>query len=118
MIPKAFAEKFAKDWIDSWNRHDVDGVLSYYAEDFEMTSPLIIQIAGESSGKLKGKGPVAAYWLKALRSNSGLHFELLQILIGVESVTLYYRNTQGHFSAEVLHFNSEGKVAKAFAHYY
>ncbi len=117
MIPKTFAEKFAKDWIDSWNRHDVNAVLSQYTEDFEMTSPLIIRIAGESSGKLKGKGPVAAYWLKALRSNTDLHFELLQILIGVESITLYYRNQEEHFAAEVLHFNSEGKVAEAFAHY-
>ncbi len=117
MISKAFAEKFAKDWIDSWNKHDVDAVLSHYAEDFEMTSPLIIKIAGESSGKLKGKRSVEVYWLKALRSNTGLHFELLQILIGVESITLYYRNQEERFAAEVLHFNPEGKVAKAFAHY-
>src|SRR5260370_27407577 len=91
MLAKAFAEKFATHWIDSWNRRDLNAVLSHYTEDFEMTSPLIVQIAGESSGKLKGKESIAAYWRKALGSISNLRFELLQTLIGVESITIYFK---------------------------
>ena len=54
MLTKEFADHFAADWIDSWNAHDMDRILSHYTEDFEMSSALIVQIANEPSGKLKG----------------------------------------------------------------
>ena len=41
---------------------------------------------------------------------------LVTTLVGVDSVTLYYRGHRG-LSAEVLHFGSAGKVRAAFAHY-
>lgn len=42
MISREFAERFAKDWVDAWNRHDLEAVLSHYADDFEMSSPYIV----------------------------------------------------------------------------
>lgn len=44
-----FALSFARSWIDGWNQHDIDAVLSHYADDFELASPLIPSIAGEPS---------------------------------------------------------------------
>jgi hypothetical protein len=82
-----------------------------------MTSPGIIQIASEPSGTLKGKEAVGAYWAKALQLIPDLHFELITTLVGVSSVTLYYKGARGRLVAEVFHFGSDGKVAKAFAHY-
>lgn len=46
-MDKAFAEQFAADWIDAWNAHDLDRVLAHYSDDFEMSSPVIVQIAGD-----------------------------------------------------------------------
>jgi ketosteroid isomerase-like protein len=46
MIDKAFADHFAADWIDSWNKHDLDRILSHYIDDFEMSSPVIIKVVG------------------------------------------------------------------------
>ncbi len=116
MLDRTFAEHFAADWIDSWNSHDLSRILSHYADDFEMTSPVIIKMAGEQSGILKGKKDVGAYWAKALQLSPELHFELVTTLIGVDSITLYYQGVRG-LSAEVFHFNQEGKVTKAYAHY-
>jgi hypothetical protein len=116
MIDKAFADHFAADWIDSWNKHDLDRILSHYTDDFEMSSPVIIKVAGEPSGTLKGKGAIGAYWTKALQLFPNLHFELITTLVGVNSVTLYYQGVRG-LSAEVFHFNTDGKVTKAYAHY-
>ena len=62
MIDKIFAEHFANDWIESWNSHDLDRIWSHYSDDFDMSSPLIAQIAGEPSGTLKGKQAVSGYW--------------------------------------------------------
>ncbi|MGZ8984173.1 MAG: nuclear transport factor 2 family protein [Methylotenera sp.] len=116
MINKEFADHFAADWIDSWNKHDLDRILSHYTDDFEMSSPVIIKVAGEPSGTLKGKVAVASYWTKALQLVPNLHFELVTTLIGVNSITLYYRGARG-MAAEVFFFNPSHKVTKACAHY-
>jgi ketosteroid isomerase-like protein len=111
-----FAKRFATDWIEAWNSHDLYKILSHYADDFEMSSPYIRQIAGEPSGMLKGKAQVAAYWAQALQQIPDLHFELLNTLAGVDSLVIYYQGVKGA-AAEVLHFDSADKVIKAYAHY-
>ena len=116
MIDKEFANHFAIDWVESWNAHDLNRILSHYTDDFEMSSPIIITMAGEPSGTLKGKDAVGSYWAKAITVNPNLHFELVATLVGVNSVTLYYNGARGA-SAEVFHFNQAGKVTRAYAHY-
>jgi ketosteroid isomerase-like protein len=116
MISREFAERFSKHWVDSWNNHDLEAILSHYSDDFEMSSPYIIQIAGEPSGKLKGKAAVGAYWSATLKQMPYLHFELVETLVGVESITLYYRGARG-MVAEVFQFNADGIVVRASAHY-
>jgi hypothetical protein len=116
MIDKKFAEHFASEWIGSWNSHDLSRVLSHYADDFEMSSPYIIQIAGEPSGTLHGKEAVGAYWAKALQLIPDLRFELVSTLIGVNSITLYYKGARS-LAAEVFHFGPDRKVLRAYAHY-
>ena len=116
MIDKVFSEHFAREWIDSWNSHDLGRVLSHYSDDFEMSSPLIIHIVGEPSGMLKGKAAVGTYWKKALQLVPDLRFELLETLIGVNSLTVYYKSARG-LSAEVFHFDLDRKVVRAYAHY-
>jgi hypothetical protein len=116
MIDKPFAEAFARDWIDAWNGHDLERILSHYAESFELSSPVIREMMGEPSGTLKGKAAVRAYWAKALTLIPDLRFELITTLIGVNSITLYYWGTRG-LAAEVFHFGPDRKVISAYAHY-
>ena len=116
MITEEFAARFAADWIDAWNAHDLERILAHYAADFEMTSPVIVQLMNEPSAKLKGKEAIRSYWAKALARNSALSFELLHVLAGAASVTLVYRGHRG-LTAEVLWFDAQGKVERAAAHY-
>lgn len=88
MITREFADHFTQEWIDSWNSHDLERILSHYADDFEMSSPYIARIAGEASGVLKGKEAVAAYWAKGLERMPTLHFELHSSLLGAESLVI------------------------------
>jgi ketosteroid isomerase-like protein len=116
IISPDVAKRFAYSWIEDWNNHDLNAVLSHYADDFEFASPLISSIAGESSGVLCGKAAVRAYWEKGLEQIPALHFELKEVLTGVDSITLYYRGHRG-MVAEVFMFDSTGKVKKALACY-
>ncbi|MCC6139400.1 MAG: nuclear transport factor 2 family protein [Nitrospira sp.] len=116
MINRAFGEEFAKEWVAAWNSHDLDRILSHYADDFVMTSPYIAQLAGVASGILTGKAAVRAYWAAALEKLPSLRFEHVQTLIGVDSVTIYYRGVKG-MAAEVFFFGLDHLVYRAAAHY-
>jgi hypothetical protein len=116
VINPEFARDFARDWVEAWNARDLEAVLSHYTDDFEMSSPYIAEIASEPSGRLVGKASVREYWSSALHRMPALHFELLQVLTGAESVAIYYRGVRG-LVAEVFFFNELDLVFKACAHY-
>jgi ketosteroid isomerase-like protein len=116
MIDSQLANEFANHWVEAWNSHDLDAILSHYTDDFEMSSPVIVGTMNEPSGKLKGKEIIRAYWSKALAKYPDLYFEKLHVLVGVGSVTIIYNGVCG-LSAEVFHFNNQAKVSAAYAHY-
>lgn len=72
--------------------HDLDRILAHYADDFEMTSPLIVQRLGIADGKLKGKEAVRGYWAKGFANTPELRFKLLDIIVGVNSVAIIYES--------------------------
>ena len=118
MLTKQFAQHFAADWIDSWNAHDMQRILSHYTDDFEMSSPIIAQVVGEHSGILKGKEVIGAYWSKALEKFPDLKFELEGVYTGATSIVLTYTNvTRGVKAAELFYFNEQGKVYRAAGKY-
>jgi hypothetical protein len=117
MISEEQAQRFGREWVEAWNAHDLDAVLSHYTDDFEMSSPLIVNFTGEASGTLRGKAEVGAYWKAALERIPDLHFELLEVLTGANSIVLYYKAVFGKLATEVMLLDDNGKVYKAMAHY-
>ena len=113
MIKEQCARAFAAGWIDACNPHDLDRVLTQYVNDFEMRSPLMVTIAGEPSGRLKGKAAVRAYWRKGLQLLPDLRFELVSILVGVEGLTLLYRG----LVPEVFRFGTDRTVVEVTVYY-
>lgn len=111
------ARKFADAWLDAWNAHDMDRILSHYDDDFEMNSPVIARRAGVPSGHLKGKDNVRDYWLGAFREYPDLKFELVNVLTGISWVTLYYIGARGTNVAETFIFDSNSRITQVFASY-
>ena len=111
------AAAFAEEWIAAWNSHDLDRVLSHYSGDFEMSSPFIVQLEGEPTGRLKGRARVGAYWRRALERFPDLKFTLLEVHEGANSVVIRYSNQAGRIACEVFEFDGSGLVSRAAAHY-
>lgn len=111
------AEKFANEWIESWNSHDLEDIMKHYSDDLEITTPMIKLAGGIESGSLQGKEQVKAYWQKALTKIPDLHFELIEVTSGVNSVALYYKSVMNKRAVEVMFFNENGLVNKMIAHY-
>jgi ketosteroid isomerase-like protein len=115
MLDTEWARAFAQDWTEAWNAHDMERILSHYTDDFEMYSPLIVERLHLPSGTLRGKAQVRAYWEPRLRADPPLKFELINVLLEVDSLTLYYRNVGRRVVAETLVFNASGKAVKCMA---
>lgn len=111
------AKNFAKEWIKSWNSHDLEDIMKHYADDLEITTPMIKLAGGIESGSLQGKENVKAYWSKALQKFPDLKFELIDVTSGVNSVALYYQSIMDKKAVEVMFFNENGLVNKMIAHY-
>jgi ketosteroid isomerase-like protein len=118
MITEEFARKFAAEWIEAWNSHNLDRILSHYSEDFEIETPMAVKFLDGSNGIVSGKQTVQKYWANALEKVPNLHFKLIEILSGINGLTIYYENTAtGRRTAENVFFNSEGKVNRCVANY-
>lgn len=111
------AKRFADDWVAAWNAHDLDKILSHYAEDVEFASPFIRRLLNEPSGTISGKDALRDYFRRGLEAYPELHFELLQVLTGIRSVVLYCRSVNNLLSGEMMILNSKGDVTAVFAHY-
>jgi len=107
----------ASQWIAAWNSHDLDRVLAFYTDDFEMSSPYIVDIVGEPSGTLFGKPAIRAYWEKAMRLFPGLHFTPEIVYKGANSLVICYTSQAGRRCGEILFLNAEGKCFRSAAHH-
>jgi ketosteroid isomerase-like protein len=116
MIERAWAEEFARDWVESWNSHDLERVLAHYADDFEMTSPLIVERFDIADGKLKGKDAVRRYWAQGLANTPKLRFRLIEVVVGVKSVAMVYESvTLARTVIEYIHFDEQRLGVRAEA---
>ena len=111
------AEHFAKDWIDSWNAHDLVRILSHYADDVVFHSPRIALVMKEPVDKVTGKPALERYWSQALSMAKDLHFTLDRVYAGSDSVTIAYRNHRGQSASETFIFNAQGLVSESVATY-
>lgn len=115
MLPDPQA--FAAEWIAAWNAHDLDRILDHYADDFEITTPMIKVALGDDADTLRGKPAVRTYWAAALEKLPDLHFKLVDWALGCDSIALYYRSVLGRMAIEVMFFDNDGKVKRVVAHY-
>jgi predicted ester cyclase len=117
MITEDKARDFAAHWIHAWNSHDLVDILSHYAEDVVLVSPVAARILNDPAGTVRGKDALRAYFQKALEAYPNLRFNLLDTLWGLSSVVLYYVNQKGTKTGEFMEFDSHGRVVRVVANY-
>jgi len=114
----SFARQFGQEWLDAWNSHDLDKILAHYDDDVELVSPVALKLLNNGDGVVRGKAALGAYFLRGLQAYPELHFELIDVLWGLETVVVYYRNNvrQGR-AAEVMRVTAAGQIHRVWANY-
>jgi ketosteroid isomerase-like protein len=104
-MDRATAQEFAESWVKAWNTHDLEQVLSHFADDVVFASPVAAQLIDGSDGVLRGKAALRDYWAQGLHRIPDLHFTVLDVYVGVSAVVIHYRNQKGARVSEVLIFD-------------
>jgi ketosteroid isomerase-like protein len=113
-----FARAFVQEWIEAWNSHDLERILSHYDDGVRLVSPVALSLLKNGDGVVQGKAALREYFRRGLEAFPALHFDLIEVLWGVETIVLHYANkVRGNKTAEVMQLTKAGKVRSVWANY-
>ena len=111
-------QAFADEWVAAWNSHDLERILSHYAEDVVFESPFVIKVTGDPSGRVTGKPALRAYWSQALGRTPDLTFTIKSVFTGIGGAAIRYHSSRtGAEVVEVFAFREDGLVQRSAAYY-
>lgn len=111
------AKQFANKWIEAWNSHDLETILSHYGENIVLTSPVAARLLNDPSGTVRGKAALREYFRRGLEAYPNLRFELQDVMFGLSSVVLCYKNQKDTKTAEFMELGEGRKVIRVVANY-
>ena len=66
-IDRDHAWKFAHEWLDAWNKHDINLIMQHYADSIEFCSPIVTQVLGDPKGVVTGIDNLRDYFSRQLQ---------------------------------------------------
>ena len=117
MLTAEWVRRFAQDWVRSWNAHDLEAILAHYTDAVVLTSPVAARLLNDPSGNVRGKVALRGYFSRGLEAYPDLKFELVDVMWGLSSVVLYYKNPVGKKTGVFMEFDGDGKVVRVVANY-
>jgi ketosteroid isomerase-like protein len=117
MLTEAQVKGFAEDWLRAWNSHDLDAILAHYTPEVVLTSPTAARLVNDPSGTVRGVAALRQYFERGLTAYPNLRFELVDVMRGVSSVVLYYKNQNGSMTGEFMELDGDLKVTRVVANY-
>jgi hypothetical protein len=96
----------------------MDRIMAHYDEQVILISPVALNLLKSGDGVVRGKAALREYFLRGIQAYPALHFELIDVLWGVETIVVYYsNNVRDGNSAEVMQLNSLGQICRVWANY-
>ncbi len=111
------ARGLAIAWIESWNSHDLDAVMSHYADDVVFEANTVVKRWNRPDGRLCGASELREHFRRGLELVPSLHFELEDVLTAPSGYAALYRRDNGNRALDVVELNDERKAARVKAFY-
>jgi len=103
-------------WIESWNAHDLDGIMRHYADGVVFEASTVVSRWNRPDGRLHGAAELREHFQRGLKLAPTLHFELEEVFTAPNGYAALYRRDNGNRVLDVveLNENSEAISVKAF----
>ncbi len=111
------ANNFAEKWINSWNSHNLDDIISHYSENIEFYSPLIPLLGFNETGIINNKGDLKKYFEIGLKNYPDLFFDFHNVFSGINTIVIYYTSVNGRKASEVFELDEKGNAKKVYCNY-
>lgn len=96
------ADQLAREWLESWNSHNLGRIMGHYNEQIEFVSPFVVKLLNDRTGTVRGKEALIDYFSKGLAKYPNLTFHLHKVFLGVRSLTVYYESVNNLMAAETM----------------
>lgn len=110
------AGRFVENWCASWCKVDIDAVISHFAADAEMRSPLALKLTG--SPVVSGADNIRKYWQRAYGRVESADLKVLAWSWDgpMSRLTVWWQLAETRAS-EFMEFDSAGRVTRSEAFY-
>ena len=69
----------ARNWLDAFNRHDIEKILELYDDQAEHYSPKLKLRSPETNGLIRGKDAMRAWWKDSFNRFPTLQYQVIQL---------------------------------------
>ena len=114
---RADVQRLAEDWIAAWNDHDLDRIISHYAENVTFEASTVVDRWDREDGRLIGRTEVQEQFRKGLELAPNLHFTLEAIFLAPSGYAVLYSRENGNRVVDRVVLNDEGLAAQVTAFY-
>ncbi len=98
----------ARRWLDAFNARRPDLVVQHFHDDVTATSPVIARLLPDTGGILHSNAEVLELYRQGIALAPDLRFTLVEVLCGIDQITIAYRNQTGTLVAETLTLDPAG----------
>lgn len=97
-----FCRDIATQWMDAFNAHDLEKLLSLYAENAVHFSPKLLDRKPETLGLIKGKAALREWWQDAFLRLPTLSYKPVKFIAEADCIFMeYLRNVKGEQELKV-----------------
>jgi hypothetical protein len=116
-----FATHHVEKWVKGWTDHNLNSIMSSYAEELEFSSPKIRGFLGENKNNtISSKRELSTYFSAGLERFPNLKFKIMDFTVSDNKVILEYSaNLDGKSIVNVIEkFEFENELVKKSGAYY
>jgi ketosteroid isomerase-like protein len=111
------AEAHAKNWIEAWNTHDLERILSHYSQNVVFEAETVKMRWNKADGKLYGIEELRKHFALGLELAPKLKFEFEQVFLAPSGYAIMYRRENGNRVIDTITIDDVGHAAKVIAYY-
>ncbi len=107
----------AEQWIGAWNERNLDAIMEHYTPSVRFSAPTVISRWKKADGILMGTDALRQHFKRGLERAPNLHFELVDVLMGVDGMTIVYRRETGALVVDVVLLNEDYQGVEVRVYY-